>query len=474
MVFVLKFIKVICNMLSIKEVIEATNGKNINGDINLIPKNYVLDSREAKSGDFFIPVVGEKVDSHVYILDCVKNGIIGYFINSNFENKENVINESLKLNKNVIIIEVDNAQNALYNAAKYNREKHLDIPVIAVTGSVGKTSTREMIASILKEEKNILVTEKNYNSCIGIPLMVLKMESQDMCVFESGIDRFGEMELESRLLKPDVAVITNIGTAHIGTFGNKETTFGEKIQITNYIKGIKTLIVNDDDFLLNKVESNDKYYVLKYSIKQAKEVVIGQESTKFKTIIYKKECEININQIGRHNIYNVLCAIKVAELFNISTRNILKGIENYKNFVRRMEKKYVGDNILIIDDTYNASIDSMKSGLETVNVLDGKRKIAVLGDMFDLGEHSKEIHLELGKIFSKLKYDILLTLGDASKNIAKSASRKVKIIKSFEGREELIKEITSILKSGDVAYFKASNGMKFNEVISEIEKFYNK
>jgi UDP-N-acetylmuramoyl-tripeptide--D-alanyl-D-alanine ligase len=331
-----------------------------------------------------------------------------------------------------------------------------------------------MIASILREEKNILVTEKNYNSCIGIPLMVLKMDSQDICVFESGIDKFGEMELESRLLKPDIAVITNIGTAHIGIFGNKETTFSEKIQITNYIKGRKKLIVNGDDSLLNKVESNEKYKVLKYFIEQAKEIEICQENTKFKTIIYEKECEVNVNQIGKHNIYNVLCAIKVAELFNISTENILKGIENYKNFVRRMQKKYIGDNILIIDDTYNASIDSMKSGLETVNILNGKRKIAVLGDMFDLGEYSEKIHLELGKIFSSLKYDILFTLGNASKSIAKSANGKVQNIKCFDNKEELIKEITSILIPEDIVYFKASNGMKFNEIISEIESFYNK
>lgn len=458
-------------MLNLSEIEKSTNGKIINGDENLIPRNYVLDSRDAKEGDFFVPIIGEKVDSHRFIIDCVNKGIVGFFINSDCAKKDEIINNSLIINKDICIIEVENAQNAIYDAAVFNRDKHIDIPIVAVTGSVGKTSTREMIASVLKTEKNVLVTERNYNSCIGIPIMLLKLESQDMCVLEAGINSFGEMELESKLLKPNVAVITNIGTAHIGIFMTKENILAEKIQITNYIREPYKLVVNSDDKLLREIKNNEKYSVDQFNINMINYVSQDDEKIEFKTKIYNKEELITINQIGNHNVYNALCAIKIAEIFNIKTENILKGIESYKNFSRRLEKIELDDNIVLIDDTYNASIDSMKSGLITVNNLSSKRKIAVLGDMLELGERSDEIHENAGEIFEILNYDILYTLGDASKNICKAAKKYIKEVVDFNSREELIENLIKEMKSGDLIYFKASNGMKFNEIIEKLKEY---
>lgn len=457
-------------MLNLEEIVKSTNGIIINGDSKIIPHNYVLDSREVKKGDFFVPIVGEKVDSHKFILDCVKKEIIGFFINSNCDKKEEIIRQSIEINNNICIIEVENAQNAIYDAAVYNRDKHINIPVIAVTGSVGKTSTREMIASVLKTEKNVLVTEKNYNSCIGIPIMLLKLDKQDICVLEAGINSFGEMELESKLLKPNVAVITNIGTAHIGIFETRENILSEKIQITNYISGQKKVFVNSDDKLLRALKTNDKFVVDYFNIEMISYVDQTNESIEFRTKIYDNEELILINQIGNHNVYNALCAIKVAETFNIKKENIIEGIRNYKNFSRRLEKIKLDNGVLLIDDTYNASIDSMKSGLITVNDLTSKRKIAVLGDMFELGESSDEIHANVGEIFKILNYDILFTLGDASKKIASSASKYIKEVFEYDNREELVDRIKTEMKVGDIIYFKASNGMKFNELIEQIKE----
>ena len=457
-------------MLNIGELVEATNGILVNGDVNLIPKNYVIDSRLIDKDDFFVPIVGENVDGHKFIEDCVNKGITGYFICSKVENKQDIIDKSLKFNNKLCIIEVEDTEKALYNAGKYNREKHLDIPLIAITGSVGKTSTREMIASVLRTSKNVLVTEKNYNSCIGIPIMALKIDMQDICIFEAGIDKFNEMDLESALLKPDIAVITNIGTAHIGTFKDKKNTFKEKLKIVNNLKGINKLIVNYDDKILKSINNNSKYEVLKCSLGEAENINWCEDKITFSTKIYNKLESVTINQIGVHNITNSLYAIKIGEIFNISTPNILKGIASYKNFNRRLQKYIIRNNIVLIDDTYNASIDSMFSGLSTINSMKSKRKIAVLGDMFDLGEYSNKLHEDVGKAFSKFNYDILFTLGEASKNITNIAKEYVENVKCFDTKIELINELNKVMEDGDIVYFKASNGMRFNEIIEELKK----
>lgn len=458
-------------MLNIKEIIESTKGKHINGDLNIIPTEYVIDSREVSKNDFFVPIVGQNTDSHKYIIECVKKGIIGFFIESNYIDKENIIKEVINLNKEICIVEVEKTSDALYEAAKYNRNKHIDIPVVAVTGSVGKTSTREMIASVLKKEYNLLITKKNYNSYIGLYLMLLKIKDQDICVLEIGIDRFGEMDILTEIVKPDVAVITMIGTAHIGIFKNKENIFKEKLNITNGIKGLSKLIVNGDDNFLNQLINTKKYSVEKYSMNEVEKIDIQNDNLEFETKIYNEMKKIKISEIGKHNIYNALSAIKVAEIFKMKSDNIIKGIEEYRNFSKRLEKKYIGDNILIIDDTYNASIDSMISGLESVNNLKGGRKIAVLGDMFELGEYSDELHIEIGKKFKDLNFDCLYTLGGAAKNISIEAKKYMNkdSVFVFEDKKKLVDFLKNNLIKNDIVYFKASNGMKFFEIIEELQ-----
>lgn len=457
-------------MLNIDEIVKATNGKLITGELSKIPKNYEIDSREVKNGDFFIPLVGNNVDGHDFIIDSVKKGIVGFFINFNCANKDNIVKESKVLNPSICIIEVNDTLKALIKAGSYNRKKHIDIPIVAVTGSVGKTSTREMIASVLSQKYNILVTKKNYNSNIGVSIMCLLIDNQETCVFEAGIDKFGEMEELSEIIKPDVVVFTVIGTSHIGTFKTKENIFNEKLKLTNYIKGLKKVVTNSDDEYLSKVSTNEKYDVVKISIDNVGNIVSGEDYLKFSTYIYNEKLDVKINQIGNHNIYNAIMAIKVGEIFKISKKDIINGVLNYKNFVGRMQKNII-NGITLVDDTYNASSESMKSGLITINKLNSNRKFAVLGDMFDLGDLSDKLHTELGNIFSKVNYDYLYTLGDKIKLTAKEAKKYMddKHVKSFNNRDDLIKELLNIVKYGDIIYFKASNGMKFTQLYKDIE-----
>lgn len=460
-------------MLNVKELVISTNGKLLNGENeNIIPKNYILDSRELKEDSFFIPLIGNKVNGNNYIIDVVKSGSIGYFINKNTKNKLEIINATIAVNSSVYIIEVNDTLKALQDAAMYNRCKHIDIPIVAITGSVGKTSTREMISSILSQEKKTLTTEKNYNGSIGLPLMLLKISNQDVCILEAGIDTIGEMELLSNLLKPDIAVITKIGTSHIEFFKTQEKIFSEKMQIASHIKGLKLLIVNGEDKFLRDVCDNEKYSVKKFLKQEASDIVNKNEKTMFKTKIYSEDINVEINQLGQHNIENALCAIKVAEIFKISKENILQGIVKYKNFERRLEKIIIGNDITLIDDTYNASIDSMKSGLITVDNCYTSRKIAVLGNMLELGTYTEKLHREVGLQFRDLNYNALYTLGDFAKFIAIEAKNYVKNIKSFNTKEELEIELKSFLHCNDVIYLKASNIMKFNEIILKLKDWY--
>lgn len=456
-------------MLNVNELVKATKGKLLNGDGNTSPLEYEIDSRILKKDDFFVPIVGEKVDAHIYIIDTVKKGAIGFFINSGFEKKDEIIKESIKINENVCIIEVEDTRKALIQSGIYNRQKHINIPVVAIAGSVGKTSTREMIASVLKTNKNVLVTKKNYNSDIGLPLMCLQIDEQDVCVLEVGIDKFDQMDELSFILKPDIVVFTIIGTSHIGTFKTKENIFKEKFKLTNYIKGISKVIVNGDDTYLASIKANEKINVESYTIDTVGDVKVKDESLDFVTRIYGKEEKVVINQIGNHNIYNALAAIKVGELFNLETKDILKGIAKYENFSRRLERKVI-NNVTLIDDSYNASPESMKSGLMSADKISSKRKFAIIGDIFDLGELAQEIHMKIAPVFELVNFDYLYTLGPNAKYIANGAKKYMneEKIKSFDSKKDLVGEIIKNVKEGDLVYFKASNGMNFNEIVKDV------
>ncbi len=450
-------------MLSIQEILNATNGNLLSGSKDEVIKEYEIDSRKVNENMFFIPIVGEKVDAHTYILDVVSQGAVGFFIESNYEKKDEVIKKSLDINNKLCIIEIKNSVKALHDIAKFNREKHLNIPLIAVTGSVGKTSTKEIISSVLETEYTVLKTEKNFNSEIGLPLMLLKLENQDVAVLEHGISNIGEMKYLVEASKPNMAVITNIGTSHIEFLKTKKNIYKEKLDIAKGMDG--KLFVNGDDELLKetKISNTDTY-----SISEASKIIYSKLGVEFDCNIYGELSTITINQYGKHNIYNSIVAIRIGEIFNITKNNILKGIANYKNYDRRFEVINLENGITLIDDTYNASFDSMKSGLDTLNMMRDCYKIAILGDMLELGEYSKSSHENVGLLFSNYNINELLTFGDRSLDIYNKASKYINA-KHFELKEDIVKYLKKLEKKNLVIYFKASNGMKFNEIIEKLK-----
>lgn len=462
-------------MLSLKEILESTKGKYINGNLNKKIKSYVIDSRKVREGDFFIPFVGEKNDAHNYIIDSVKKGICGFFVQEGYEK---IADEALKINKELLIVKLKSNSKGLLDIAKYNREKYIKIPIVAVTGSVGKTSTKEMIASILEQKySKVLKTEQNYNSDIGLPYMLLKLKDQDIAVLEVGIGKEGEMDKLSEILKPDISVITNIGVSHIEFLKNKEITLKEKFKITKFANK-KVLVFNNDDVILKKLEKIIKnidlkeFKLIKFSIKNAKNLSINEE-IRFSTVINQKEENVVIKAKGTQNIINSLAAIKVAEELKIENNHILKGIKKYKNYSRRFEERKLKKGVVLIDDAYNASYDSMKKGLESFANYKYNKKIIIIGDVFELGNETKRVHEDIGKILNENTKDIekVFLVGE---NI-KYASNKIKDknkLKEFENINELIKYIKNIELENTAIYFKASNGMNFKKIVDFLIELY--
>lgn len=452
-------------MLKVDEIVKASNGKLIQGNSQLIARGYNLDSRLIEKDFFYIPMIGEKVDGHIFIKSVVEKGAIGSFVQEGIMiDKEEIKN----LNPDFALIEVKDTLTAMQDIARYNREKHMDIESISITGSVGKTSTREMVASVFNTCMNALVTEKNFNGHIGLPLMALKIENQDIAILETGIDFVGEMDLLGGILKPSCAVVTNIGVSHIEKFGSQDIIYREKTNIANSLINRKKLLLNRDDPYLLKYK-NDNVEIIYYGIDDAKNIKYMDDSIEYDTLIYNKEEHIVINAIGNHNILNSIVAIRLAEIYNIPTDLILKGISNYKNFTRRMEKIKL-NNITLIDDTYNASSSSAKSGIITVDELHGNRKIVVLADILELGEYSKQEHIKLGEVFKDVKIDVLIAYGENMKYLCEEASKYMNNVYWYESKEKVEEKIREILDKDDIIYFKGSNAMKVNEIVEDLKK----
>lgn len=456
-------------MFLIKEIRDITNATIINGSEDICIKKFNVSKKNHNKDDFYIPIFWRE-DRQKYIMDAVKANAIGYMISSQCENKDRIIQESIEINPNIIILQVEDINEAIYKMARTKREQNMDVNVIAVTGSVGKTSTTEMIASILREEKRVLSDTGNNNTKPLLSWLMLDIEDYEVTVLEAGMGNKNVMEPISKLLIPSIVVINNIGTSHIGKLGSKEAILEEKLKLITHMKDEKVVLLNDDDTMLQTVKLDEEYDVKRYSLKEAKNIVQHEDFIRFETMVYGENTEICIKAYGEHNVLNAICAIRVAELLNIKRENIRSGIDNYRSVNRRFNvvKK---NGYIVIDDTYNASVDSMKAGLISANQMQGcKRKIAILGDMLELGDYSEELHKQVGELFAKLDFDFLLTYGENTQHICDSCKEymKNKTVIKFDEREQLINYVLQEIKKGDLIYLKASRKMAFDEIVEKM------
>lgn len=454
--------------ITVEDILNICNGKLICGNKKDICESFCKDTRILQNGDVYVGIKGEKFDGNTLYKQAIENGA-KVCILQGIEVDEEYIKD-----KEVSIILVDDTIKAIGKIANFKRNLYgKDFPVIAVTGSVGKTSTKDIIASVVSEKYKVLKTEGNMNNHIGLPFTILKLKDEEALVVEMGMNHFGEIDYLTNIAEPNIAVITNIGTSHIGNLGSRENILKAKLEILNS-KNIKNVVINNDNDLLHKwyEENKNKYEIHTYGIEnesnsKAKDIYLMEQSSKFTAITENEKYEITVPVGGEHFVYNALCALTVGRVLELSKKEIENGIKKFELTKKRMEISKIKDNVTIINDSYNASFDSMKAALKYLKDIEGERKIAVLGDMLELGSYAEDLHRKVGKEFNKNNIDVLVTVGELSKNINNVVNTKENY--HFENNKEAEVFLNKELKQGDVALFKASNGMKFFEIIEKLK-----
>lgn len=454
--------------IRIKEIRDALNGEFINSTKNYNIDNISTNSKDVTSSSLFIPIIGETHDGHNFMEDAYNNGCKNFLIDKNHTFDKTDVN----------LIKVDDTTIALGNLA-YAYKEMFKVVCVGVTGSVGKTSTRDIIYSVVSKQYKTLKNEGNLNNNIGIPKTLFNLDkSYKAAVIEMGMNHKGEIKYLTDMVNPYIAVISNIGLSHIENFENQEDIFKAKMEITSNFNKNNILIVNGDDPYLKQVKpKNPEYRVYTYGFSKSNDIyctnyVIGKDYIDFTCIINYNEEYFRIPTIAKHNIYNAMAAILVAINLNIGLPKIKEGLKEFtltKGRQTIIEKKY----LTIIDDSYNASLDSVKSAIDVLNNFK-TRRVAILGDILETGSYNEEIHKNIGAYLPK-KIDFLIAVGPSSKYIIDEAIKqgfnKDNIV-HFDNYENLLTNITKLLQKNDTVLVKASHGIKLYEVVEYLNKFY--
>lgn len=376
--------------LKVKDILQICQGNLIFGNEEEICQSFSKDTRQMKKGDVYVGIRGEKFNGTLFYEEALRQGAKVCLL------------EEIDIPKHIqesylgtTIITVKNTIEAIQKLASYKRSLY-NIPVIAITGSVGKTSTKDIIASVVSQKYKVLKTQGNYNNHIGLPLTILGLKDHEALVLEMGMNGFGEISVLTNIAKPNICVITNVGTAHIGKLGSRQNILKAKLEILEGLQDDGTVVINNDNDLLHKWNlENKKYSVMDFGIENksnmmANNIELQELESKFIININKQQVQVSVPVAGIHFIYNALSAICIGKILNIETKDILKGIENFKLSKSRMEITKNKNGVTIINDCYNANFDSMKASIESLSRIKAKRKIAVLGDMLELGEYSRK------------------------------------------------------------------------------------
>lgn len=451
--------------ITIKEILEATGGVLLCGDENVQIRDVCIDSRLIKEGDIFVPLEGSNVDAHRFIESALEKG------SATFTSQHTGIVISDKP-----YIYVSNVLKAHQQLAKYIRENRLKLPVIGVTGSVGKTTTREMIATALAGNINTYETEKNYNSQEGLPICIDRINRKHkVAVLEHGISKPGEMEVLSEISKPDICVVTVIGVAHLEHLETRENIRREKLSITNHMNPDGLVLLNGDDEMLAELrgQMNEKvrfYGTADWCDYRAENIRQVNYQYHYDFVCGDIRIPVELNALGRHNVGNSLAGLAITHYMGLDLYN---AAEEYKNF-KGMRQKLINipGKYTIIDDTYNASPDSMKASIDVLSELEGEgRRIAVLGDMLELGENSQEFHYQVGKHLADKNIDELVVVGELSQYYVKAVEESDSQTKcySFKDNGEVALYLMSVMNPGDIVLLKGSNSMKLNEIVNNMQ-----
>ncbi|PAD66865.1 UDP-N-acetylmuramoyl-tripeptide--D-alanyl-D-alanine ligase [Bacillus sp. 7586-K] len=431
-------------------------------DYNLEIFGVTTDSRAVIKGNLFFPLVGEKFNGHEFVASALENGASAIVWQESEGNPP----------KDVPVIFVKDTLRALQQLAEaYLNEVRPKI--VGITGSNGKTTTKDMVAALLETTYKVHKTKGNFNNHIGLPLTVLNMEEEtEIAILEMGMSGKGEIELLSNIAKPDVAIITNIGESHLMDLGSREGIADAKLEIVKGLKEDGVLIYHGDEPLLEE----------RVQALLIKTITFGEHSqndfvaTNMKQAINGTSFQVNnveytIPVLGKHNVLNALAAYAVAKHFKVQEDAMIQGFSQLKVTGMRLELIETEQGVSVINDAYNASPSSMKAAINLLVDLDGfNQKIVVLGDMLELGEAEKEYHYQIGASIDSSKIDYVITYGSLGKEIARGAAEKFSpdVIHHFDDKNELIKQLKSYLQPKDIVLVKASRGMRLEEVVNAI------
>ncbi len=424
-------------------------------------KTISTDSRVIDENTLFIALKGERFDANDFVDEVLE------------KNAKAVVCSRYNGNSEKVII-VEDTGKALLQIAKGYREK-FRIPFVALTGSVGKTTTKGMVHAVLSEKYNTLKTQGNLNNEIGVPKTLFCLDkTHEVAVIEMGMNHFNEISRLTDTVKPDIGIITNVGTAHIENLGSREGILKAKYEITEGMKKGSPLVINGDNDMLATINTDD-FEVLKFGIEQsdlymkAKDIEFLPDGSQFTAICENESVKAFVPAVGVHNVYNALCAMCVGKKLGFTLQESADALKNFAPEGMRQNVRSVL-SYTFIEDCYNANPDSMKASLVTLNTIKKERSIAVLGDMLELGSFSNEAHYEVGKFAAEQKTDIVLTFGNLSELTKKGAQENGTLAKSFSDKDALTEYLKSILKENDTILFKGSRSMKMEEIFHKLYK----
>lgn len=453
--------------ITVDDLLNNCNAKLLIGSRKQIIGECFIDSKKVTKESCFFGISGENVDGSLYYKEAFNNGACVCVINKILDLDLNGYDD-----KTVII--ADDTKEVLQDLARYKRSL-FNGEVIGITGSVGKTSTKQIVSNVLEKKYKVLKTNGNQNSQLGLPLTILRLTDEDVMVLEMGMSKALEMHNLSLIAKPTISIITNVYDSHIGNLGSKENILKAKLEILDGMNDGE-LIINNDNDMLKKVSDNikDNINVMSVGINTTSNVmptgIINDIKTKF-DIGDVKDLEIGG---GTAFVYNALFAFLIGKLLGVSRSMIKLGINEYSNVKHRLELVNFDNNVTLIDDTYNASYDSIKNALEYLNNFDGK-KILVLGDILELGKESKKIHKKIGELVANNNINELVTIGKYSKYIDKNAIKngmKRKYIKHFKNETKAEKYVKSLIIPGSVLLIKGSNGVNLINLVNFLKNDY--
>ena len=454
-------------MFTDAEVVLATGARILQqGRRDMLYRNVTTDTRTVGEDDLFAALKGEKFDGHDFIEQAVSDGAAGV-----------IVEDAARLypDGDYTIFVVKNTRKAYQDLALFHRRR-FSIPVVAVTGSAGKTSTRALIATVLEQKYNVLQTEKNFNNEIGLPRTLLQLTKEHgACVVELGMRGLGQIKELADIAEPTVGVVTNVGKSHIELLGSQAQIARAKGELVEALGSDGTAVLNQDDKRVAAMAGKCKGKVVGFGIINDAPVMAGTIKNSEKGLSFTCRCfdqviDVHMAVIGTHNVYNALAAVAVGRLLGLSEHQMQKGLAEYKGVPMRQELVNI-DNVVFVNDAYNANPASMKEAVDTLVTLTGGRKIAVLGGMLELGDWAEKEHEKIGTYLADKKVDVLIALGDEARFMAKAAKAAgMNEVYTVTTHAEAAAVLRRIMRQGDTVLLKGSRDFAMEKILPYIER----